>query len=155
MSNNDIDLLASSDPAACRSICYIVRSSPLSQLVTLDELPDRSLEQIARGCVFLRQELGYVRDNHNFFTCSDSNGMVSVQRSSEERPLTAHYYRTKNHMQHARYSVKELGSWKKDCAKEERKRSKLSHGRVWFSREKVLMKFFWYFDHQLRVLNKV
>ena len=103
-------LLASSDPAACWSICYIVPSSPLSQLVTLDELPDRSLEQIARGCVFLRQELGYVRDNHNFFTCSDSNGMVSVQRSSEERPLTAHYYRTKNHMQHARYSVKELGS---------------------------------------------
>ena len=28
-------------------------------------------------------------------------------------------------------------------------------GRVWFTGEKVLMKTFWYFDHQFRVLNKV
>ena len=30
-----------------------------------------------------------------------------------------------------------------------------SEGRVWFRRGKVLMKTFQYFDHQLRVLNKV
>ena len=28
-------------------------------------------------------------------------------------------------------------------------------GRVWFTGEKVSMKIFWYFDHQLRILNKV
>jgi len=30
-----------------------------------------------------------------------------------------------------------------------------SRGRVWLMCEKVLMEIFWYFDHQLRVLNKV